>query len=33
MGQNGSKIELDDFMLFLMQNEDAYLHFKQEHNW
>jgi hypothetical protein len=33
MGQRGSKIELDDFMLFLMQNEDAYLHFKQEHNW
>ena len=31
MGQNGSKIELDDFMLFLMQNEDAYLYFKQEH--
>jgi len=33
MGQVDTKITLDDFMLFLIQNEDEYMKFKQQNNW
>lgn len=33
MGQSKTKIELDDFMLFYMQNEEEYSKFKLIHNW
>ncbi|WP_394809961.1 hypothetical protein, partial [Flavobacterium psychrophilum] len=33
MGQKNTKIELDDFMLFYMQNEDNYSEFKRLNNW
>lgn len=33
MGQSSTKIELDDFMLFLMQNKEEYLKFKEIHGW
>lgn len=33
MGHNKTKIELDDFMLFLMQNREEYQKFKKENNW
>lgn len=33
MGQTKTKIELDDFMLFFMQNEEEYRKFKELHNW
>lgn len=33
MGFGSSKISLDDFMLFLMQNNEEYKKFKQIHNW
>jgi hypothetical protein len=33
MGQSKTKIELDDFMLFYMQNEEEYTKFKSIHNW
>jgi len=33
MGHTSTKIELDDFMLFLMQNEEEYMKFKKMYNW
>lgn len=33
MGFGSSKISLDDFMLFLMQNNEEYNKFKQIHQW
>ncbi|SNB19748.1 conserved hypothetical protein [Flavobacterium psychrophilum] len=33
MGQKNTKIELDDFMLFYMQNEENYSEFKRLNNW
>jgi len=33
MGQVKTKISLDDFMLFYMQNESEYNKFKQANNW
>lgn len=33
MGHTSTKIDLDDFMLFLMQNEEEYMKFKQIYNW
>ena len=33
MGQTKTKIDLDDFMLFYMQNEEEYKKFKEIHNW
>lgn len=33
MGFGSSKISLDDFMLFLMQDNEEYKKFKQLHNW
>ena len=33
MGQNSTKISLDDFMLFLMQSEDEYKKFKETQGW
>ncbi len=33
MGKSSSKISLDDFMLFLMQNEEEYRLFKEINNW
>ena len=33
MGKKDTKIELDDFMLFYMQNEEEYRKFKEVHNW
>lgn len=33
MGQTKTKIQLDDFMLFYMQNEEEYIKFKEMHNW
>lgn len=33
MGFGSSKINLDDFMLFLMQNKEEYQKFKEVNNW
>lgn len=33
MGKSSSKISLDDFMLFLMQDENEYKKFKEANNW
>ena len=33
MGNSNTKIELDDFMLFYMQNEEEYAKFKVMHGW
>jgi len=33
MGFGSSKIDLDDFMLFLMQNKEEYRKFKEFNNW
>jgi hypothetical protein len=33
MGFGASKINLDDFMLFLMQNKEEYQKFKEVNNW
>ncbi|CAN1484788.1 hypothetical protein MCEGE10_00024 [Flavobacteriaceae bacterium] len=33
MGQKETKIKLDDFMLFYMQDESAYKEFKKINNW
>jgi hypothetical protein len=33
MGNSKTKIELDDFMLFYMQNEEEYTKFKMIHGW
>lgn len=33
MGFRSSKIDLDDFMLFLMQNKEEYRKFKEVNNW
>ena len=33
MGFRSSKIELDDFMLFLMQNKEEYRKFKELYKW
>ncbi len=33
MGQSKTRIELDDFMLFYMQNEQEYSKFKEMHGW
>ncbi|WP_417429444.1 hypothetical protein [Halpernia sp.] len=33
MGQNNSKISLDDFMIYIMQNEEEYEKFKTLYNW
>lgn len=33
MGHYNTKLELDDFMLFLMQNREEYQKFKKENNW
>ncbi len=33
MGFGSSKINLEDFMLFLMQNKDEYQKFKEVNNW
>lgn len=33
MGNSKTKIELDDFMLFYMQNEEEYAKFKLIHGW
>lgn len=33
MGQSNSKISLDDFMIYIMQNEEEYRKFKTLYNW
>ncbi|WP_124643362.1 hypothetical protein [Amniculibacterium aquaticum] len=33
MGQSNSKISLDDFMIYIMQNEEEYRKFKALYNW
>lgn len=33
MGHSTSKLSLDDFMLFLMQDESEYKKFKETYNW
>lgn len=33
MGQSNSKISLDDFMIYIMQNEEEYQRFKNLYNW
>lgn len=33
MGQSNSKISLDDFMIYIMQNEEEYQKFKTLYNW
>lgn len=33
MGQSNSKISLDDFMIYIMQNEEEYKKFKLTYNW
>jgi len=33
MGNKNTKINLDDFMIYLMQNKDEYLLFKEQNNW
>ncbi len=33
MGQNKTKLTLDDFMLFYMQDKEEYKKFKKENNW
>ncbi|WP_079243199.1 hypothetical protein [Chryseobacterium indologenes] len=33
MGNRNTQINLDDFMIYLMQNKEEYLSFKQQHNW
>lgn len=33
MGQSNSKISLDDFMIYIMQNEEEYGKFKELYNW
>ena len=33
MGKKETKIKLDDFMLFYMQDESAYKEFKKINNW
>ncbi|WP_027386479.1 hypothetical protein [Chryseobacterium gregarium] len=33
MGQSNSKISLDDFMIYIMQNKEEYLKFKTLYNW
>ncbi|MGD1318188.1 hypothetical protein [Chryseobacterium sp. 2R14A] len=33
MGQSNSKISLDDFMIYIMQNEEEYKKFKVMYNW
>jgi len=33
MGHSSSKLNLDDFMLFIMQDEEDYKMFKETHNW
>lgn len=33
MGQINTNITLDEFMLFLIQNEEEYLKFKEQNNW
>ena len=33
MGQTSTKLELDDFMLFIMQNEEGYNEFKKTNGW
>ncbi|MDR6368731.1 hypothetical protein J2795_001031 [Chryseobacterium bernardetii] len=33
MGQSNSKINLDDFMIYIMQNEEEYKKFKTLYNW
>lgn len=33
MGFGSSKISLDDFMLFLMQNKEEYRKFKEVNKW
>lgn len=33
MGHRSSKIDLDDFMLFLMQDKEEYKKFKEINNW
>lgn len=33
MGQISTKIDLDDFMLFIMQDEEEYKKFKEQNSW
>ena len=33
MGQTNSKISLDDFMIYIMQNEEEYYKFKEIYKW
>lgn len=33
MGQTRTKLKLDDFMVFIMQNKAEYKKFKELHNW
>ena len=33
MGNKNTKINLDDFMIYLMQNKDEYILFKKQNNW
>ncbi|HRB70905.1 MAG TPA: hypothetical protein PK776_03565 [Flavobacterium sp.] len=33
MGQKNTKIDLDYFMVFIMQNKESYLKFKEQYNW
>ncbi|WP_210148866.1 hypothetical protein [Chryseobacterium scophthalmum] len=33
MGQTKTKLNLDDFMIFIMQNKEEYQKFKQLYNW
>ena len=33
MGQTNTKINLDDFMIYIMQNKEEYQKFKEQYNW
>ena len=33
MGHTNTKLDLDDFMIYIMQNKEEYQKFKEQYNW